>query len=172
MRGLAERFLVETTINANVRAAVLSPPRCSKFLSYLTGWVTIIGWQAAVASGAFLGGTMIQGLLILNHSAYTFERWHGTLLFYAIIAISLFVNTYLGRLLPKIEVTVLIIHIAGFFAILIPMVYLGPHASTKDVFKQFLNLGGWSTAGLSFFIGLSTSMFSFIGTYSNDIFCR
>ena len=106
---------------------------------------------------------MIQGLLVLNHPSYNPQRWHGTLLFYAVIFIALFVNTILSRLLPKIEVAVLIIHIAGFFAILIPMLYLGPRASTQDVFKQFINSGGWSTDGLSFFIGLSTSMFSFIG---------
>ena len=107
---------------------------------------------------------MIQGLLVLNHPSYVFERWHGTLLFYAIIGISLCVNTYLARLLSKIEAIVLIIHVVGFFCILIPLVYLGPHGSARDVFANFLNNGGWSTDGLSFFIGLSTSMFAFIGS--------
>lgn len=46
---------------------------------------------------------MVQGLVSLNHNGYVFQRWHGTLLFYAIILFSLMVNTYLARLLPKIE---------------------------------------------------------------------
>ncbi|MCJ1426816.1 hypothetical protein MMC29_004719, partial [Sticta canariensis] len=143
--------------------AILSPPSCSKFLSYLTGWMTVISWQAALASSAFLGGTMIQGLLVLNYEGYNFKKWHGTLLLYAIIALSLFVNTYFARLLPKIESMVLFVHVVGFFCILIPLVYLAPHGSPKDVFATFNNGGGWGTEGLSFFIGLSTSMFAFIG---------
>lgn len=106
---------------------------------------------------------MIQGLLVLNYDGYNFQRWHGTLLFYAVILLSLFVNTYLARLLPKIEGTVLIIHVVGFFCVLIPLVYLAPHGTAKDVFAKFTNGGGWSADGLAFFVGLSTSMFSFIG---------
>lgn len=106
---------------------------------------------------------MIQGLLVLNHKDYVFHRWHGTLLFYAIITLSLCVNTYFARHLPKIESIVLVIHVIGFFCILIPLVYLAPHGSPKDVFATFNNGGGWGTGGLSFFIGLSTSMFAFIG---------
>ena len=127
----------------------------------MTGWITIVAWQAGLASGAFLGGTSIQGLLVLNYPSYDFQQWHGTLLYYAIVAMALFVKTYLGRLLPKIEAMVLIVHVVGFFGILIPLVYFAPHGSTRDVFANFQNSGGWSTTGLSFFIGLTTSMLTF-----------
>ena len=106
---------------------------------------------------------MIQGLLVLNYPAYEFHRWHGTLLYYAIIVVSLFVNTYLAQQLPKIETLVLALHVMGFFAILVPLVYLAPHGTAKDVFATFGNSGGWPSTGLSFFIGLTTSMFAFIG---------
>lgn len=106
---------------------------------------------------------MVQGLVSLNHDRYVFQRWHGTLLFYAIILFSLMVNTYLARQLPKIEALVLVLHVFGFFCVLIPLVYLGPHESARDIFAHFTNSGGWSRDGLSFFIGLSTSMFAFIG---------
>lgn len=150
-------------MDCNERVAILSPPSCSKFLSYLTGWISVIAWQAAMASGAFLAGTIIQGLLVLNYPSYEFHRWHGTLLFYAIAAFGLVVNTYLVRLLPRIESSFLVVHILGFFGILIPLVYLAPHGSAKDVFATFNNGGGWSSTGLSFFVGLTTSLYSFIG---------
>ena len=143
--------------------AILAPPSCSKFLSYLTGWITIIAWQAGLSTGCFLGGTLIQGLLILNNPDYVPYQWQGTLLFYAILLLGLFVNTYLGRLLPKIEALVLVVHVCGFFAILIPLVYFAPHVTAGDVFQNFTNIGGWSPNGLSFFIGLTTSMLTFTG---------
>ena len=129
------------------------------------GWVTIIGWQAGQASLAFLAASIIQGLTILNFPSYNATRWQGTLIFYAVIAVVVFINTYLARWLPKIEGMILILHIAGFFVILIPLVYLAPHGSASDVFATFLNTGGWQTNGLSFFVGLITSVFSFLGTF-------
>ncbi|KAF6241054.1 hypothetical protein HO173_000848 [Letharia columbiana] len=48
---------------------------------------------------------MKQGLLIQHDSSYTRQRWHGCLIGYAILAISLFIKMYLAPLLPKIEST-------------------------------------------------------------------
>ena len=134
-----------------------------KYLSYLAGWLTVIVWQALTAAVAYISGTLVQGLLILNYPGYDYQRWHGTLLFYAVLAFALFINTYLGRLLPQIESMMLLFHILGFFGILIPLVYLAPHQPANEVFTNFLNLGDWSTTALSFFVGLITATNSFPG---------
>ena len=80
------------------------------------------------------------------------------------ILVSVIFNTYLVRYLPKIEGLVLIIHVAGFFGVLIPLVYLAPHGSAHDVFTQFTNGGAWPTQGLSFFVGIVTGVYSFLGS--------
>lgn len=123
----------------------------------------MITWQAFVAGTAYVSGTLVQGLLILNYPTYDYQRWHGTLLFYSALAFALFVNTYLGRLLPQIESLILVFHILGFFGLLIPLVYLAPHQPASEVFSNFQNLGGWSTDGLSFFVGLVTCSTAFPG---------
>lgn len=129
------------------------------------GWLTVTGWQAIVASGGYLCGTLIQGLIVLNNPTYTFERWHGTLLFWAVLFLAFIINTVLSSLLPKFEVLILLIHTLGFFVILIPLVHLAPHGTTSDVFKMFINGGGWPTMGLSFFVGLLGTVFSFLGSF-------
>ena len=58
--------------------------------------MTVISWQAALIGAAFLGGTMIQGLTVLNYESYGYQRLHGTVLFYVVIAVSLFINTYVA----------------------------------------------------------------------------
>lgn len=45
----------------------------------------------------------------------------------------------------------------------VPLVYLAPHGNAHDVFATFLNLGGWDTQALSFFVGLSGNAFAFLG---------
>ncbi|KAF7853661.1 hypothetical protein EAF04_010652 [Stromatinia cepivora] len=146
--------------------AILAPRSCSKYLSYLTGWVTVIGWQAATAGSTFLAATMVQGIAILNYPDYVPKPWQAVLLIYAILAFAVFINTYLASQLPTVESLVLIIHILGFFAIVIPLVHLAPHGTASDVFNTFLNDGNWSSNGLAFFVGLMTSIFALIGVDS------
>ena len=129
----------------------------------MKGWLTVIAWEFGQASAAFLGATIIQGLIILNQPTYTPARWQGTLLYYAVLSFMFIINTFLAKWLPKIELVFLCVHIIGFFAILIPLVYLGPHGSAKDVFATFINGGGWSTDGLSFFVGIIASVYTFTG---------
>ncbi|KAF2140425.1 uncharacterized protein K452DRAFT_55698 [Aplosporella prunicola CBS 121167] len=144
--------------------AVLAPASSKKFYSYITGWLTTIAWVAATASGGYLTGTIIQGLIVLNNmDSYVAEGWHGTLLFWACVFVALFVNTVIGRLLPAIESLMLVLHVLGFFAILIPLVYMSESGSAESVFNTFLNEGGWPTQGLSFCVGMMGCVYSFAG---------
>lgn len=141
---------------------LFAPKSCRNFLSFITGWQCVLSWQACLASAAYLGGTIIQGLLVLNYPNYDFKRWHGTLLLFSVILLASLFNTYLAKQLPKIEGMVLIIHIVGFFGVLITLVYLAPHGTSHDVFVKYLANGGYDK-GTSFFVGLITTVFAFIG---------
>lgn len=101
-------------------------------------------------------------MLVLNYPTYDFQRWHGTLLLCAVILFAFFFNTYLAAQLPKVEGAVLILHVVGFFGILITLTYLAPHGNSKDVFATYVTIGGYGP-GTSFFVGLITTVFAFIG---------
>jgi choline transport protein len=145
--------------------SMMAPPWCRKFLGYLTGWLTITGWQAFVASGAFLTGSMIQGLILITHPEYmdSMQNWHGTLLFWAVILLSYAINSAIGSTLAKFEGLVLVVHIVGFFGVMLPLVLLGEPVKSKDVWNNWLNLGEWQTQGLSFCIGILGNVFAFVG---------
>lgn len=61
------------------------------------------------------------------------------------------------------ESGLLVFYILGFFAVLITMVFLGPHKPAKEVFTVFINANGWPTQSLSFFVGISGNAFAFLG---------
>ena len=61
----------------------------------------------------------------------------------------------------KFEGFVSILHILGFFALLLPLMFYGPHQQAAEVFSTFVNGGGWPTQGLSYMIGLVGSVFAF-----------
>lgn len=118
------------------------------------------------ASAPFLAGTMIQGLLVLNYSpdSYTFERWHGTLLYWAILAFSALVNIYGSRALPIIENLTMALHVMLFFVLLIVMCVVSPTKnSAAFVFGNFQNQSGWSNDGIAWCIGLLSSCYVLIG---------
>ena len=143
--------------------SMLAPPKYQKFLSYITGWLTVLGWQAFVASVGFLNGTMTQGLIILTDLTYEPHPWHSVMLFWGVILFGVLVNTVISSWLPRFEALILILHILGFFAILLPLVILGPHAQSSQVFQNFINGGEWPNNGLSFFVGLLGNVFAFFG---------
>ncbi|KAJ5127912.1 Amino acid/polyamine transporter I [Penicillium atrosanguineum] len=143
--------------------AMLAPKGQAVFLSWVTGWLDLIGWWANTAAGVYFGATVTQGLLVLNYPDYGFERWHGTLLMFAALLLCVGVNSIGARLLPKLEGLILILHIMGFFAVLIPLVYLAPHKDAEFVFGTFINSSGWSNSGLVWFIGLMGTNLPFIG---------
>lgn len=128
-----------------------------------TGWITVFAWQATVTSVTFLTATQIQGLVVLNHPKYDFQRWHGTLLMWALMAISLAVNIFGIRLLPFIELVGGICHIAFFVALIVPLVLLSPRSDAAFVFTQSLDEGGWNNSGVSWCVGLLTVTFCFAG---------
>ena len=143
---------------------MLAPKPLARVLSYITGWLTVLGWQAVITSASYLTGTGIQGVVILTVPSYDPKMWHGTLMTWAVAICAFGINTFVSTVLAKIETIVLVLHIVGFVALLIPLVYLAPHSSPRDVFTVFVNAGDWPTQTLSFFVGIIGIVFAFVGT--------
>lgn len=145
---------------------MLAPERYSVFLSYLTGWLTTIAWQAATASAFFISANVLQSIVIFNHPEYNPQRWKTTVSVYVVIIVSFLTNTLGAKLLPAFETIVFFVHVLGFVAILIPLVYLGPKGTVHDVFGTFVQEGGWSSKGVTLLVGATTLMYNFIGIES------
>lgn len=142
---------------------MLAPRSCQRFLSYLTGWMTSIGWQALVASTGYIAGTLIQTLVVITVPSYEATSWRGLLIIYAVLLFGFIINTIARRLLPTLEGPVLCIHILAFFGVLVPLCVLSSKRGASEVWAYFVNEGGWDTQGLSTMIGLLMSIFLFTG---------
>ncbi|CAG8398309.1 unnamed protein product [Penicillium salamii] len=162
--SLAELASLSPTSAGQIQwAAILAPPRYARLCSWITGWITTLGWQAFTASAAFLGGTMIQGLVVLRYANYQSERWHGTMIYWAILFLAFLVNTVGIKLMPMIENGILIFHIVTLIAVIIPLVMLAPHKSAEYVFTTFENSSGWENDGVAWFLGLLSASYVLVG---------
>jgi hypothetical protein len=124
--------------------------------------MTLLGWIAATAAASFFASSMIQGLVVLCNPSYSLIGWQGTLIYWAIVLLALSINTVFSKLLPSIEVTILFVHILGFFAIIIPLARLAPHTDSSEIWGSFLD-SGWNSTGLALFIGLKGVAAPFVG---------
>jgi amino acid transporter len=168
--GFAEMSLAEMASMAPISGgqyhwvSEFAPPKYQKFLSYVVGWMSTLSWQAGNASGSYLTGTIIQALIVVNYPSYNPERWHGTLLVFAMVLILYIVNVWASDLWARVQNGLLIIHILGFLAVIITLWVMAPHQSAKAVFTEFSNSGGWSSTGLAVMVGQITAIYSLLGS--------
>lgn len=83
------------------------------------------------------------------------------LLFWAVLFSAVIINCFTSQALARLERAILILHLVGFVAVLVPLVCLGPHGN-GSVFTTFVNEGAWPTQSLSFFVGLPAAVFSLV----------
>lgn len=111
-------------------------------------------------------------MIILNDSAYVAQAWHATLLIIAVAAVAILFNTFFAKKLPFIEGIILIIHVFGFFGILIPLWALSPRHDANTVFTEFTNAYAWPSQGLACLVGIIGPMYSLLGPDSAVHMCK
>ncbi|KAI1105608.1 putative GABA transporter [Jackrogersella minutella] len=143
--------------------AMMAPESCANFFTYLTAWLTTLAWQAIAITTTYLITTTLQGVVALARPSYIPLPWHTLLIMWAAIALAVLVNSTTGRFLARLEGLILILHLVGFFGILVPLVYFSPHNAPSVVFTTFFDNGGWGSQGLTFFVGLPSIASTLIG---------
>ena len=103
-------------------------------------------------------------MAILNNTSYVPQRWHGTLIMWAVMIFSFAANVYAIQILPLIQLFGGIMHVTFFIALAVPLVLLAPRSTPEFVFTELLNEGGWKSDGISWCLGMLTVTYCFIGS--------
>ena len=69
-----------------------------------------------------------------------------------IASLSAAFNIFLARKLPLVDGCILVLHVMGFFAIVVSLWVLAPRKSATEVFGEWRN-GGWPSGVLSVLVG-------------------
>ncbi|KAI1981092.1 hypothetical protein LOZ55_000978 [Ophidiomyces ophidiicola] len=140
-------------------------PSCQKALSYFTGWMSVLAWQAGAASGPFLAGTLVQGLIVINLPDYEPVRWHGTLLVCAMAFLIYVFNVWFAQAMPMLQNVLFVVHVLTFMVIIIVLWTLAPLNTPQTVFTAFTDRGGWPSMGLSLMVGQISAIY---GSLTSD----
>lgn len=120
--------------------------------------MSVLAWQAGAASGSFLTGTIIQGLITIRNPDYSPENWHGTLFVFAMILLIYIFNVYAADAMPVLNNLLMICHLLSWCVVLIVLWAMAPHRSAKAVFTEWTNQGGWPM-GVSVMIGQISAIY-------------
>ncbi|KIY52496.1 amino acid transporter [Fistulina hepatica ATCC 64428] len=131
----------------------LAPPRYRLLLSYITGWLTLIGVWTISLSVTFGTAQIIVAGVQIYHPDWEPEAWKTYLIFLAVIAVTSFFCLFLNDILPTLDI------LSAYWLLLVIMICLSVKAaagrhSAAYAFSHFdTSYSGW-TPGWAFFIGL------------------
>ncbi|KHJ30361.1 putative amino acid transporter [Erysiphe necator] len=124
---------------------ILSPKSVRRQLSYLTGWLMIIGILAMGATNSFIGANFILGQANLLNPTYVIERWHTVLVAYFITLFATFINMWGAMILDRVSKGLLIFNVTAFVVIVVTILATNSHKqSASFVFQDFQNFTGFS----------------------------
>lgn len=127
--------------------------------------MSVLSWQAGSAGGAFLNGTLIQGIIAAYNPSYIPKRWQGTLFVFMICLIQLIVNGVFVNQLPRLQKIMVFPHGLGWIPVVVVLWVLAPHASAHDVFFNWQSFG-WQNMGLSAMVGQVSTIYFLIASDS------
>ncbi|KAH7268944.1 amino acid/polyamine transporter I [Fusarium solani] len=124
----------------------LAPARVRRFLSYLVGWLVLVGDLAASSSCAMNNAQMISAIVQLTHPEFQMTRWSTWLMYIANIVLSV-LFTFSQRHLPLISTVGGFITLGGGIAWAMSFLTLSPKQSASFVFTRFMNNSGYASSG-------------------------
>ncbi|RDW73459.1 hypothetical protein BP6252_07366 [Coleophoma cylindrospora] len=131
-------------------------------LSFITGWVWLIGNWTITLSVNFGFASLISATVAIYHPDFAANSWQLLLIFYAICLISFVVCAFGNKFLPMVDticaawtaISILIILIA-----LSVKADVGRHSASYTLGHYDTSLSGWG--GFTFFIGLLPAAYTF-----------
>jgi amino acid transporter len=140
----------------------IAPQKAKTVLSFVNGWVWLIGNWTITLSVNFGFASLLSGTVSMYHPDWSANAWQLLLIFYAVCLASLIICTFGNRFLPMIDIIC-----AGWTAISILIILIalsvradvGRHDASYALGHYDTSLSGWG--GFTFFIGLLPAAYCF-----------
>ena len=134
----------------------LGPPRYTKILSYLIGWVTNALWLFTTSGTILVLVNTLFACIEATHSDYVRQVWHVYLTYVAVSGFALIINLPKGMHLVTFALTYVTIYVNAtiLFVLITLLVRVYPKQSAETVFITVVNETGWSSNALVFFLSL------------------
>ncbi|KFZ06808.1 hypothetical protein V501_07058 [Pseudogymnoascus sp. VKM F-4519 (FW-2642)] len=136
-------------------SAMLSTPHWAPVVSFIAGWLTLVGNWTVTLSINFSGAQLILSAISIWDEKFTPNQWQTVLCFWAVMLICTLVNAFGSRYLDQINKVCIYWTGISILILLVTLLSMCDHKrSAKTVFTHYdPSASGWP-AGWSFFVGL------------------
>jgi amino acid transporter len=158
----------------------IAPKRTQKQLSYVVGWMALLGWQVAVPANAYIFAQQILALISVCQPGYVIEGWQASLITIGSATSAIALSIFVMQKLTLAEGLAVVTHCFGFVAFLVILWVMGPKAGeyrrvqpalicvlistdAHATFFDFQNQSGWPSKGVATLVGIIGPVATFIG---------
>lgn len=146
-------------------SALLAPRRWAPLISYVTGWLGLLGNWLVTTSICFGGAQLILSAIGLWNETFAPKPWQVVLTYWAVLLIAPLVNIFASKHLDRLNTLCVYWTAASVLIILVTLLVMarGGRRSARFVFTEFdASRAGWAP-GWSFFVGLLQSAYTLTG---------
>ncbi|KAL1581643.1 hypothetical protein WHR41_09484, partial [Cladosporium halotolerans] len=138
-----------------------APRRYQKFMSYMTGWYALLGWQSSLVGTALAAAQLFQAVIVLYNPWFASKGWIGTLITIGLTCLATFINVFLYRKFPVLEGLALMLLFAVFIAMLVVLWLMGDRGGAA-VFTTF-SRNGWPSDWRACMVNILGPVITIIG---------
>ncbi|KAL9595327.1 MAG: hypothetical protein Q9219_006504 [cf. Caloplaca sp. 3 TL-2023] len=131
-------------------------------LSFINGWVWLIGNWTITLSVNFGLASLITATAAIYHPSFAAEAWQLLLIFYAVLLATFLICTFGNRFLPLVDTICAAWTAVSIFVIMISLsvkAAAGRHSASYTLGNYDKSLSGWG--GFTFLIGLLPAAYTF-----------
>ncbi|KAK5685706.1 hypothetical protein LTR17_027003 [Elasticomyces elasticus] len=132
-------------------------------MSYVVGWIALVGWQVAVPANAYIFAQQIVALISVCRPSYASEGWQVALVTIASAVGAITLSVFVMQRLTFAEGLAVVTHCFGFVAFLAILWVMGPKTSAKEVSTHFEDDNGWGSTGVANLVDIIAPVASVIG---------
>ncbi|KAK6821272.1 hypothetical protein PG987_015672 [Apiospora arundinis] len=121
---------------------LLAPKSVNRFMCYLQGWASWFGYVALLAGVANTTAIQLEGIIQFNHENYVPGGWHTSVIVIALLVVLGALNMFAFRLVPWIELTGGVLHVANWVAFIVIFAAMGPRHDPDFLFVDSTT-SGW-----------------------------
>lgn len=141
-------------------SAMLSSREWAPLVSFVDGWLTLVGNWTVTLSINFSGAQLILSAITIFNEDFVANTWQTALCFWAVMLVCALVNAFGSRYLDLINKVCIYWTAASVIIIMITLLTMADHRRSGEfVFAHYdASASGWPT-GWSFFVGLLQGTF-------------
>ncbi|KAJ5158170.1 Acyl-CoA-binding protein ACBP [Penicillium coprophilum] len=145
-------------------SAMLSTRRWAPLMSFIDGWLTLVGNWTVTLSIIFSGGQLILSAISIFDESFVANAWQTVLMFWAVMLFCALVNIFFSRYLDLINKVCIFWTAASVIIILITLLTMADNRRDGEyVFAHYdASQSGWPD-GWAFFVGLLQAAYTLTG---------